>query len=97
MPVKEKTISAAEFKAKCLRILDELGPGGILVTKRGRPIARVLPATAADNQKIIGSMKGKIQIKGAIFSTGVRWDVESGHPYRSRSPKRKSTESRVIR
>ena len=64
MPVKEKTISAAEFKAKCLRILDELEPGGILVTKRGRPVARVLPATTADNQKIIGSMKGKIQIKG---------------------------------
>ena len=88
--MKEKTIPASEFKAKCLRILDELEPGGILITKRGRPIARVLPATTADNQKLIGSMKGKIQIKGDIFSTGVRWDAESGYPHGSGPPKRRS-------
>ncbi len=62
---------AAEFKAKCLRIFDELEPDGIVITKRGRPVARVLPAVAVDNQKLIGSMKGKIQVKGDIFSTGV--------------------------
>ena len=76
MSTKEKTIPAAEFKAKCLRILDELEPGGILITKRGRPIARVLPVATVDNQKLIGSMKGKIQITGDLLSTGVRWDAE---------------------
>jgi prevent-host-death family protein len=89
MAIKEKTISAAEFKAKCLRILDELEPGGILITKRGRPVARVLPATTLDNQTVIGSMKGQIQIKGDIFSTGVHWDAESGYSHRRRSPKRR--------
>jgi len=76
MPTREKTIPAAEFKAKCLRILEELEPGGILITKRGRPIARVLPVAKVDNQKLIGSMKGKIQIKGDLLSTGVRWDAD---------------------
>jgi prevent-host-death family protein len=85
-----KTISAAEFKAKCLRILDELEPGGIVVTKRGRPVARVLPASAADNKSLIGSMKGKIQIKGDIFSTGVAWDAESGYTHSGRRAKRRS-------
>jgi len=61
---------AAEFKAKCLRILDELGPDGIVITKRGRPVAKVMPVIAVDNKKLIGSMKGKIQIRGDIFSTG---------------------------
>ena len=30
----DKTVTATEFKAKCLKILDELGPQGIVVTKR---------------------------------------------------------------
>ena len=89
MPTKEKTIPAAEFKAKCLRILDELEPAGIIITKRGRPVARVLPAVEADNRKLIGSMKGKIQIKGNLFSTGVKWDVESGYPRRRGATRRK--------
>jgi prevent-host-death family protein len=90
MPVKEKTISAAEFKAKCLRILDELKPEGILITKRGKPIARVIPAEAVDNRDVIGLMKGKIEIKGDIFSTGVSWNAESRHPHRRRRPVRRT-------
>jgi prevent-host-death family protein len=82
MPIKEKTIPAAEFKAKCLRILDELEPGGIIITKRGRAVARVIPAVQAENQGLIGSMKGKIQIKGDLFSTGVQWNAQSEHPHR---------------
>ncbi len=39
-----KTIGAAEFKAHCLRILDEVGPEGILITKRGKPVAKLVPA-----------------------------------------------------
>jgi len=89
MAIKTKTMPAAEFKAKCLRILDELEPEGILITKRGRPVARVLPAITADNQKLIGSMKGKIKIKGDILSTGLRWNAESRHSYRNSSSRRK--------
>jgi len=81
---------AAEFKSKCLRILDELEPGGITITKRGRAVARVIPAIEVDNQKLIGSMKGKIEIKGDLFSTGVQWDAQSGHSHRRRSVGRKS-------
>ena len=75
--VKDNTISATEFKAKCLKILDELGPEGIVVTKRGQPVARVTPVHTVDNSKLIGSMKGKVIIRGDIFSTGVKWDAES--------------------
>jgi prevent-host-death family protein len=68
---KEKTIGATEFKSKCLAILDELGPGGIVVTKHGRPIAKVLPISPHGTEKFIGSMKGKIKINGDLFSTGI--------------------------
>ena len=49
MKTRKKTISASEFKAKCLKILDELGAEGIEVEKRGKPIAKVIPVDPADN------------------------------------------------
>jgi prevent-host-death family protein len=42
----ERTISATQFKARCLALLDEIGDTGetLVVTKRGKPVARVTPA-----------------------------------------------------
>lgn len=71
-----RRIKISDFKQRCLRLLDHLEPDGILVTKRGRPLARVIPAES-DCASLIGSMKGKIRIHGNIFSTGRRWDAES--------------------
>ena len=68
--LKDRTISATEFKAKCLSILEQLDSRGIVVTKHGRPLARVLPARPHTNERLIGSMKGRIKVKGDIFSTG---------------------------
>ena len=40
-----RTIPAGKFKAECLALLDEVAQTGetIVVTKRGKPVARVLP------------------------------------------------------
>jgi antitoxin (DNA-binding transcriptional repressor) of toxin-antitoxin stability system len=77
MKIKGRTFTATEFKAKCLRILDDLGPQGIIILKRGRPVAKVMPISTRQNEKLIGSMKGKIVITGDIFSTGVNWNAQS--------------------
>ena len=77
MKNKTKTISASEFKAKCLQIFDELGAEGIVVEKRGKPVAKVIPFGRADNSSLIGSMKGAIKVSGDIFSTGVKWNAQS--------------------
>lgn len=77
MKRKEKTLSATEFKAKCLQLLDHLEPEGLIVTKRGQPIARVTPMAPVDNSSLFGNMKGKIDILGDIFSTGEKWDAEA--------------------
>ena len=77
MKNKVKTISASEFKAKCLQIFDELGAEGIVIEKRGKPVAKVIPFGSADNSGLIDSMKGAIKIPGDIFSTGVKWNAES--------------------
>jgi len=38
--------SASQFKARCLRILDEVNRTGeeLVILKRGRPVARLMPA-----------------------------------------------------
>ena len=87
--LKEKTITATEFKAKCLSILEQLDPGGIVVTKRGLAVARVLPMNAGTNERLVGSMKGKIQIKGDLLTTGITWNAESGHAHRRVAAKRR--------
>ena len=48
----------------------------LVVTKHGKPVARVLPA-GRECAELIGSMKEKIRIKGDILSTGLKWDAES--------------------
>jgi len=77
MKIRQRTLTATEFKAKCLRILDDLEPQGIIILKRGRPVAKVMPLSRGRNRDLIGLMKGKIAIKGDIFSTGVKWNAQS--------------------
>jgi antitoxin (DNA-binding transcriptional repressor) of toxin-antitoxin stability system len=48
---------------------------GIIITKRGRPVAKLIPI-GAESASLIGSLKGKLVIDGGILSTGVRWDAE---------------------
>ena len=71
-----KTIGAAQFKERCLAILNEVGPEGVVVTKHGKPVAKLIPIEV-DSADLIGSLKDEIEVKGDILSTGVRWNAES--------------------
>lgn len=77
MKTKEKTITASEFKAKCLHILDHLGSQGVVITKRGKPVARMIPLHKKTGKDFYGCMAGKVVVKGNIFSTGRKWDAQS--------------------
>ena len=68
--------SASKFKEQCLALLDNLQPEGIVVTKHGKPVARVIPVST-DCASLIGSLKGRIKVKGDILTTGIRWNAES--------------------
>lgn len=71
-----KTIGASKFKAQCLELLDELDDDGLIVTMRGKPVARVVPYDR-DFAKLIGSLRDKIKVHGDIESTGERWDADA--------------------
>jgi prevent-host-death family protein len=38
-----KQMPAAKFKEHCLAILDEVDEDGIVITKRGKPVAKLIP------------------------------------------------------
>ena len=61
-------INAAEFKAKCLKLIDEVAATRkpLIITKRGRPVASVVPIVNAAPQKMFGYMKGTGEIVGDI-------------------------------
>jgi antitoxin (DNA-binding transcriptional repressor) of toxin-antitoxin stability system len=76
MITTEQVMTMTEFKAKCLRVVDDLGPSGIVLTKRGRPVARVIPEGARSSRDLIGALRGKITVRGNLMSTGVRWHAQ---------------------
>ena len=71
-----KTIPAAKFKEQCLALLDRVGPEGIVITKHGKPVAKLIQI-GSDSASLIGSFRGKIKIQGNVMSTGLKWDAES--------------------
>jgi prevent-host-death family protein len=74
----KRQIAAGKFKATCLALLDEVQRSRkeIIITKRGKPVARLVPVEDAVPD-IFGRMKGSGIILGDIVSPiGEIWDVE---------------------
>ena len=71
-----QSLNVSEFRNQLLALLDHLPPEGVLVTRRGKPLARVLPVRNP-GKRLIGALKGRLGIQGDIFSTGERWNAES--------------------
>jgi prevent-host-death family protein len=68
-PSHPASISAAEFKAKCLDLMDSVSETGasIVITKRGRSVAMLAPVRPSRNS-LRGIMKGRIRVIGDIVS-----------------------------
>ena len=73
-----QTLPASEFKARCLEVMDRVAETGepVVVTKRGKPVAKLVAWERASGE-LLGSLRGKVVVKGDITSTKVRWDAES--------------------
>jgi prevent-host-death family protein len=70
-----KTMAAAKFKEQCLAVLDSVDAEGIIITKHGKPVAKLVPIEA-ESAVLIGKLRGRIRIKGDITSTGLSWDAQ---------------------
>jgi prevent-host-death family protein len=57
------TIPAGQFKNVCLSLMDQIAAQGaeVVVTKRGRPIVRVVPAEPIERKyPVVGSLAGSV-------------------------------------
>ena len=76
----DKTIAAGEFKAKCLHLLDEVAQQRtpLVITKRGKPIAKLVPVDDDKPVDIYGCMAGTIRILGDIVGPlDVEWNADA--------------------
>jgi prevent-host-death family protein len=55
-------VSAAEFKATCLHLMDRVRETGAeyIVTKHGRPVAKLVPYTDSKQRKGFGALQGTV-------------------------------------
>ncbi len=78
MKAKERPVPAGEFKAKCLALFDEVETRGrsFVITKRGRPVARVVPLPS--EAKTLEALKGTLLYEDDLLEpVEVDWDVNA--------------------
>lgn len=63
-------IPAGEFKARCLQLMDEVEETGreVVITKRGRPVAKLVPVAEAASRDVLGCMRGTVTVVGDIVA-----------------------------
>lgn len=89
-------INAAQFKAKCLKLIDEVAATrkSLIITKRGKPLAKLVPIEDEAPTRLFGYMKGTGQIIGDIVNVPHdAWAAETGEEddlYTATPPKKKA-------
>lgn len=71
-----RKMDATRFKEQCLSLLDNLDHEGIVITRHGRPVARLVPFQPL-HADLIGCLENKLLIKQDILSTGRVWPAGS--------------------
>lgn len=76
-------IPAAEFKANCLKIMDEVEKSHdpVIITKRGRPVAKLVPVESpgAKRKPLFGYMAGEATLLGDVVSMPKTvWEADAG-------------------
>ena len=75
-----KTIKASEFKAKCLKLMNEVAESGAeyVITKNGRPVSRLVPYRKKP-KSLFGIDRGRLEILGDIDEPlDVEWEAATG-------------------
>ena len=87
-------INAAEFKAKCLKLIDEVAATHepLIISKRGKPLVKLVPIENEVPASMFGYMKGTVTLHGDIVAPlGEAWSAETGDEdslYADLKPKR---------
>jgi prevent-host-death family protein len=78
MREETKAIGATAFKARCLKLIQQVHDrklNAVVITKRGKPVAKVVPVYEPA-RSLRGMFQGKLKIRGDITRPlGVEWDA----------------------
>jgi len=63
-------IAAGQFKAQCLQLMDQVQQSReeIVITKHGKPVAKLVPVDESEPRSILGYLQGTVEIVGDIVS-----------------------------
>lgn len=84
MKAAEETIAITKFEPRSLELIEEVAAGRlgrVVLTKRGKPIAAVVPLQGARVPSLRGSLKHMMEpVPGVDLTepTGEVWDAELG-------------------
>lgn len=96
-------INAAQFKAKCLKLIDEVAATRkpLVITKRGKPLAKLVPIQNETLPPLFGYMKGTGEILGDIVNVPHdAWAAETGEEddlYAVTPQKKKASRKKAVR
>ena len=81
LPVVPASVPVTEFRARCTQLLDGVEHSGeaLVITRRGRPVARLVPIRDATPAPVtlFGAMRGRVTTQQDLVApTGEAWDVE---------------------
>jgi prevent-host-death family protein len=72
-------VAAGQFKARCLQLMDRVQQTHeeIVITKHGRPVAKLVPIEVTSDRSILGYLQGSVQVIGDIVSPlDESWEVD---------------------
>jgi len=73
-----RKIAAGEFKARCLALMEDVRSTRqpIVITKRGKPVAKLVPADNGKKDDWIGRLEGVFKVVGDIESPIDDWETK---------------------
>ena len=75
---KKMQIAAGIFKAECLKLMDQVNKTHeeIIITKRGKPVAKMIPYSSRPEKNLFGYLKGTSEETGNIMDPiDVEWEA----------------------
>jgi prevent-host-death family protein len=79
-PVVPVSVPVTEFRARCTQLLDGVEHSGeaLVITRRGRPVARLVPIRDVAPVTLFGAMRGRVTTQQDLVApTGEAWEAEA--------------------
>lgn len=92
MSAPARVVKAAEFKAKCLELMDSVAESGgtIVITKRGKPVAQLSPVVSRPTT-LVGYKREQIEFVGDVVApVEIEWGPAAPRKRRAARSRRRS-------